>query len=425
MNRNHFDSAMDKIIASEEFKNKIKENVMEGHDKRKPQKQIWFLTAAAAVVVVLLLGIYLPSMNGLQNKQEDSNQFKITGKMQGEACYISVVYLDGYAYIPSEWLSYSRGYQGEEMNFEAGNKLGEVTIDLKGLTYKGTPPDFSSTYDVGTQIYEIKNVKRERAVLVRMDYGDMVFYRQYTAVPDENTAINLTVSEIMNMMTNQTQVISVELRSEEDGSWMRTSEEEELLSILNEELPGKSLLTRKEMGKDINSLRVPVNLMFEDGAALHIQFYPEQQMASLFGGYIDISKELANQIMELFLEGETYHRVTDLLPKNLDNSSYLYIEDHVNQREVLCTEPEWSGDALYQILKYYRVRNTSQDMANQKVMTIKIGESETDYTDMIFYEDDHKNIIIQVDGTYYETYLGHMKFKELEDYLIGYTDLGM
>ena len=74
--------------------------------------------------------------------------------------------MDGYSYESSSWTSYSRNENLENKEAIRGVKIGEVTLDLKGKTYEGTPPDFSSTYGLGTEVYEIKGVKRENAILM-------------------------------------------------------------------------------------------------------------------------------------------------------------------------------------------------------------------------------------------------------------------
>jgi hypothetical protein len=423
MNKDQLNSAMDKIKASEEFKKKVKHSMEALSGNEKAVNNIKFLPVCAIAIAVIAFGIfYFPTLYNNQYNQGNTNEFTITGEMQGEACYISVVYLYGYSYSPIEWLSYSRGPNNEEQIYEVGDKLGEVNLDLKGLNYTGTPPDFSSTHDLGTEIYEIRNVKKERAILVKTDYGDVVFYRDRKALSNENEPIGLTVDEVFQMLTDQTAVTAVELRSEEDGSWMRTSENEELISVINQELAQQPLLSRMEIGKERESYRVPVNLMFEDGAALHIQFYPEQQFAAVFGGYINITKELAEKIIQLSTEGEMYDRITDLLSDELRNPAYLSIKNHVDNSEVLCKEPDWSGSALYDMLKYYRAVNTTESNAKQLVMTIKFSGSGEDYMEIVFYEDNLKNIIIQVDGEYYETVMGHMGYEDLADYLKNYTN---
>ena len=422
MNKDQLYSAMDKINASEEFKIKVK-CYMEGYaGKNQTTKYLKLASVFVIFIVVFAIGaFYLPSINNNLNKPSDTSKFQITGDLQGaEACYISVVYLYGYAYSPSEWLSYSRGHKREEQIFEAGDKLGEVTLDLKGLTYTGTPPDFSSTRDVGTEIYEIKNVKKERAILVKLNNEDMIFYRTNKALLNISEPIGLTIAEVFQMMTDHTEVTAVELRNEEDGSWMRTSENSELLSLINKELPEQPLFS-EEIYQELNSYRVPVNLMFEDGAALHIQFYPEQQYASVFGGYIKISKELAEKIIQLNSEGEIYDKMNDILPIDLTICSYLYFKNHVDGSEVLCKEPAWSGGALNDTLKYYRTVKTDQGKAKQLVMTLKAVSSESDYSEVLFYEDEIKNIIIKVNGEYYETLMGHMSYEDLVDYLMNYT----
>jgi hypothetical protein len=55
-------------------------------------------------------------------------------------------------------------------------------------------------------------------------------------------------------------------------------------------------------------------------------------------------------------------------------------------------------------------------------MNMKVGRSETDYSEINFYEDDKKYIIFQINGEYYETVMGHMSYEDLTEYLNNYTD---
>lgn len=83
------------------------------------------------------------------------DEFRVTGTSHAGACYVSVVFMDGYPYRPvSPWLSYSPWDMGDEV--DVGEKIGEVTLDLKGKIYTGTPPDFAGTLNVGTEIYRIE-----------------------------------------------------------------------------------------------------------------------------------------------------------------------------------------------------------------------------------------------------------------------------
>ena len=228
-------------------------------------------------------------------------QFTIIGlnSDSATACYKSIVYLDGYAYSPSEWLSYSRS----ESDYDKlkGEKLGTVTLDLKDKSYTGTPPSFSSTLNEGTEIYTVKNMKKERAILVIDDNYARIFYREGKALNDEKTPINLTLAAVFNMMSDSQKVSSVELRSEENGSVIGVSENKQLLELINKELPNLPILQPFELGKDPYSIgkRIAINLMFSDGAALHMQVIPKAKSASVFGGFVQLSEELCSAVQEL------------------------------------------------------------------------------------------------------------------------------
>lgn len=231
-------------------------------------------------------------------------QFVIIGlnSNNSTACYISVVYLDGYAYSPSEWLNYSSSeFIKSDYDKLKGEKLGKVTLDLKGKTYTGIPPSFSSTLNEGTEIYTVKNLKKERAILVVDNDYATIFYRERKALNDEKTPIDLTLEEVFNMMSDSPKVSSVELRSELDSSVIGVSKNKQLLELINSELSKLPLLQPSELGKDPYSIgkRIPVNLVFSNGVALHMQVIPEAKSAYVFGGFIQLSEEFCSAVQEL------------------------------------------------------------------------------------------------------------------------------
>jgi len=422
MNKDNYLSAMSKIKASDEFKQKIISSMEHPSNFVKYKKLI--ITFALFIIIVSAGVAFLPSLLNKQGKLNGSNDFQIqAGGTSGEACYISVVYLEGYAYSPIEWLSYSR-YPGKDMQVIKGDKLGEVTLDLKGLRYTGTPPDFSSTHDVGTEIFEIVDMKKERAVLVNTGGLESIFYRERKAVSDVNEPLNLTVFDVIHMITDTPKIVAVELRSEENGSWMRTSLEQQLITLINQELPAQALLNYGEIENNGDSYRVPLNLMFEDGAALHMQVYPEEKYASVFGGYISISEKLAALAANLLKEGEEFSKITDLLPYEVTEVAYLYFKNYIDGSEVLCEEPQWSIMALYEMLGYYRVEKQQQDNKGTLVMTAIIGKSQEDSIKVEFYETEDKNIMIGLNGDLYGTVKGEIKQEHLENYLRNSTELG-
>lgn len=389
----------------------------------------WLVPAVAAMIIIVFLSAPLfPALWRGTGQEVASEEFKITGNMDGEsASYASVVYIDGYVYSPIEWLKYSR-YSLDKSRYEAikDEKLGEVTLDLKGKRYTGIPPNFSSTHDLGTQIYSIKNVKKERAVLVNENGYMSVFYRERKATASVNTSLNLTVSDVFKMIADSEVVSSIELRDERDGSWLRTSEDEYLLSLINKELPALALLNSSELGKNPynNGNRVPVNLIFSDGAALHMQAFPEKQCASVFGGFISISPELSKAIRELSEQGSQYQSISSLLGYEEADVTYLYFVNHINGDNVVCENPQWSRTALFSILNYYRIDEIVPDSGAHPVMSGTIGISKEDSKTITFYEATDKHIVVEYNGSYYKPVKGQIVFEELHDYLYNSTDLG-
>jgi len=208
------------------------------------------------------------------------------------------------------------------MDYIKGEKIGEVTLDLKGKTYEGTPPDFSSTYGLGTKIYEIKGVKKENAVLMVSGEMNHILYRSRKAVASENEPIGLKVEEVINMISDNPVISSVELKNEVDGSWMRTSYDSRLLDLLNTEIKGNDILSYEEMGRPEgeSSYRIPINIMIEDGAVLHMQAYPESDLDGnlvitvKLGESEENSKEIeiyegTDQNLFFKVEGEIYNIV--------------------------------------------------------------------------------------------------------------------
>lgn len=422
---------MSKIITSEGFQANLEAYL----NKSSTQKHNKRFIRLAPILIIFSLIVYIsiaqiPILQNLlgftdlnKNKIEE---FKIIKENTNEsASYISVVYLDGFAYEPSEWLDYSLGLsKNNDFSSLKGEKLGEVTLDLKGKEYTGTPPDFSSTYDVGTQIYHIKNVKKESAILVDFNgYG--IFTRARKYVSTSNEPLNLTMSDVFHMLSDNPTITSVELRDEENGAWMRTSENQQLLSLLNNELSSLALLNYGEIDKNPydTSYRIPINLIFEDGRTLHMQVFPLSNMASTFGGLIHISEDLVASIQYLYEQDSSYPRLVDLIPYQEEDISYLYFKNQTNGDEVLCENPEWSRSGLFQILSYYRVEET-EAMYIRLVMTSRMGKSKENSVTINFYETENKEILTEIEGTYYKPVRGQLTFESLDSYLYNQTDLG-
>lgn len=281
--------------------------------------------------------------------------------------------------------------------------------------------------DLGSEIYSIRDVKRERAVLFVARNYTQIYYRVSKVTADEKEPINLTVSDVFSMISNNPRVSAVELRSEEDGSWMRTSADQSLLKLINDELPGLSLLNSGEIGNDIYSVnyRIPANLMFDDGAALNMQVYPEKGYAYIFGGYIPVSPELCAAIKALSDQDGQYPSISELLPYVKSEISYLYFKNQTDGAEVLCKNPEWSREAWFNMLDYYRVEEAQDETNGRLVMTCVLGKSETECVNIDFYESQDSDIIIKFNDCFYKPVKGRMTYRQLNDFLYNSTDLGL
>jgi hypothetical protein len=427
MNKDEYRSAISKVKASESFKSRLEASMKAPREKGKNKSIMRLAPAFAALLIVASAVVYsnLPISVG----SGASDEFKIISKNSSEsACYASILYLDGYEYSPSGWLNYSRDSM-DKVDYEniKGEKVGEVTLDLKGKSYTGIPPSFSSTYDVGTEVYTVKNMKKESAVLVVSGDNQSIFYRSRKVVLDEKKQINLTLGEVFNMVSDTQKVSSIELRSEEDASWLGTFEKEKLIALINKELPAQQLLQRTELGQDPyrEGKRVPINLVFSDGTALHVQFFPEDKCASVFGGFVRLSEELSAEIQEISKQGNQYPNVSSLLPYKESDISYLKLINHTKGEEVLCENPAWSRGALFSIYNYYRVEEVKPGDPMRHVMTCSLGTSKNDNVTIEFYENSDKLIVIELNGKYYKPIKGRLTFEELKSYLYNSTDLGL
>lgn len=431
MLKDDFKSAMNKVKASDDFMAKLDTAI--NQPGRQKKFTIMRLVPTAAVLCVLLytgISVFPSIQNQLKSivlSVSNPSKFEIIEENSNiSGSYITVLYMDGYAYQPFEWISDVLTISGEnDYPSMMGRKLGEVTLDLKGKKYRGIPPDFSSTYEVGTEIYEIINVKRESAVLVKDSDYYSVFFRSSKLVSSKNAPLDLNMSQIFNMLSKSPQIVSIELRSEENFAWMNTSEDSALISLINKELSDTKLLnlgqfTKKNSG---SSQRVTIDLIFADGMPLRMQVYPGKLCAYTFGGYIPISEELAAAIQALSDQGSAFPCLIDMIPYDEEEVSYLYFKNHVNGDEVLCEKPAWSRSPFFDILGYYYVEKTAAG-SGQLVMTGKIGKTEEDSITINFYAIENKHILTEIGGVFYKPVRKQLKFKCLESYLEDYTDLG-
>lgn len=388
------------------------------------KNRILLLLIIAFLLMIFLIVVIDPfdqtiTVKGTSNASADF-EYKID-KSGYEVSYMSVLYLEGYVYSPSPWLSYSQGLDLEP-SIEKGQKIGEVALDLKGKIYTDIPPDFSSTHDVGTEIYEIKDIKKERAILLKEGMYEVVFYRSSKALLSEDEKMNLNVSHVFDMISNSSDVVAVELRSEEDGSWMRTIENHSLLDVINDELSDQAIKNRGELSIEPYTFqnRLPINLMFDDGAAVHMQVYPDIKYASIFGGYVEISQALVDTLESLRKEGEVYSRLTQIIPFTQDQMAYLKVNDYKTGLEVLCSEPKWSIGVLYEMLGYFRVLEAKEILDGNLLISFAIGKSKEDHITLEFYEDAES--FVKVDGLVYEIVKGVLTYENFKNYIMNYTN---
>lgn len=432
MNKDRYKSAMDKIRASDNLKRRIVsliDSPVVENKNHSGRKLIVIFTS-----VVLLASItfkFLPSLlNGTNDiggkEQGHEDEYYISeenGHMEGD--YIAVVYLDGYAYEPQSWFSYSHNGEVEIQGVIKGDKLGEVTLDLRGKKLVGLPPDFSSTYNVGSKIYTIKGIKKESTILVERENMGQVFYRQRKAVGDLDQPINLTMNQVFKMISDNPIISRVELRSEEDGSWMRTSSEEKLLYLFNDELANSEIKNYNEIKIDAykRDHRIPINLVFKDGSMLHMQVYPDENLASVFGGYIEISKDLAREVESLYKKGDEYTRITKLIPYDEEDIGYLYIKDYKSDQEAVLKEPKWSGGALYWVLSYYQVDIMDENIESKLIFSASIGTSKDEKTDLEFHEMADGEVYLKINNVSYKIMKGQLTYKDIREYIKNYTGL--
>ncbi|MCH4890077.1 hypothetical protein EZV73_21030 [Acidaminobacter sp. JC074] len=334
--------------------------------------------------------------------------FKITGDITGVSIsYASVIYYDDYVYSATDWLSYGYDHEFGELPYEKGDKLGQILIDLKYKSYEGIPPDFSSTYDEGLEIFELKGVKKEWAFLLETKHSDIVFYRSH---PTRN--VEMTFEQILKMISDKPTIVGVEYRSEEDGSWMKTVEDKALMDLLNKELPGLSRISYDEMESEPykNSSRIPINLILEDGPMIHIQVLPESKYASVFGGYIALSDEVIRKLQSF--NHESYKRLSDILRYDEDEINYVAVSDLVNNQVVPVEDPEWLGRTFYSKMNYYRLIE-SEVKSGQKVLSVEIGKSETDYKVIHIYQKEDLSLEVEMDDKTYKVLKGKILYEKI------------
>lgn len=376
-------SALDSVKADPAFRQRLKEGL-----GAQPRKR-WTAYAAVAAACLLLVTGTIYHFTG----SNFPSAFTITGEAPAEACYIMVVYIDGYSYTASGWQNISSD------SFTRGEKLGEVSLDLKGLSYTGVPPNFSSTLKKGTEIYSIQGLKKEYAILaVEGTYQNVLFREGEVFVEGKKPKLS-TVGQVIATIAHSPQITAAELLDEENGGLMATNDEAELLALFT------TGLTRQPLASwDSDSLRgrrIPLNLVFQGGEILHLQVYPEAGKASVFGGLVTLPLELVAACEEFADRGPQYQTIASLLPYGETEVDYLRGINLQSGQEMAAQEDSWLWKHLYVCFNYWRLAVQEEPVTEKtSTLTLICGRSEQDSTTLQFFSSP-RGTLLEYEGQFY------------------------
>ncbi len=265
-------------------------------------------------------------------------------------------------------------------------------------------------------------MKTERAVIVGTGDSAMLFYRT-AKVNLEKEA--LTVSQIMAMLSEKPTIKAVELRSEEDASWLGTWGDKALLELLEKELPGLKVVDLAATGVEspTEGPRVPVNLVMEDGAVLHMQVYPDSNYVSIFGGYMKISPELSQAFANLNGQQAQVPTLEEVAGMEEGSVNYLKLYNPDSSVSILCSEPQWSREPFFDMLSYYRVEKTDLGADSSSLyMTVELGASAEDSKTLRFYAIGDGKLAVEVEGVLYTPARGYLPQEEIDNFISSYTN---
>ncbi|MGI6366349.1 MAG: hypothetical protein ACOX2G_11615 [Bacillota bacterium] len=391
--------ALDDIKAGVDFRKRMKDE-LNAQGKTAPRKKWMLYAAALAASLLLVTWVAWPAPVA---SPADASAFKIIGTDSDDsACYIMAVFIDGYSYYSSSW------HHINANDLKKGEKLGEVTLDLKGLRYTGVPPDFSSTLDVGTEIYAVQGLKPEYAVLAVDGIYQNVLYRQHKVQTDYTQELGLSVAEIIAMLTADPALIAVDLLDEENGSLMRRTTDQDLLALFE-----RDLLDQPILGGDPGPYqsRIPINLVFPGGEALHMQLYPDFGIASTFGGYVQFSPELTAAVQDLADAGVQFPAIAAMLPFSEDEIGYLHYANHRNKEEICPEEVRWTREPLFTILRYCRLEKAQSEAYKELAITVELGRTEQDSVPVHFYNS-VEGLLVELHGQLYRLVQGSYDVKK-------------
>lgn len=327
------------------------------------------------------------------------------------------MYFEGYEYCPSVYYSYKESLTEEQLVALKSRKLGQVKINIRGNPVNGVPSDFSSTFDVGSEIYAIKDTKVERAVIVKTEFGNAVLYRYRKAIQEYgNSPINLNLSDVFNMMTDKPQVKEVKLFSKENSSVIASSKDEQLINLINKELPSQKLINFPPQGKQIDfATGVQVNLVFSGDEELNITVYQGQGYATVFGGYFSLSPALSEAFKKLDALKPPSDKFTQHLPFKIGDVKYFTAQYILTGEKADFSSFEKANGMLSGLLNY-SVQEVNLDKTNKLIMTCTFGPTQADSKIIQFYGKENNEITIGLDGYFYKFTELNMTEKNLHDW---------
>ena len=365
---------------------------------------------AVAIVLIIFIGL------SIYNSNSKSTDFEYTVMDEDlEYDYMEVVYLDDFEYTPSEWLSY--GIYSDNYEYLRGDEIGEITLDLKGKDFMDLPPDFSGTYSLGSKIYSIEGLKTEYAILVVEDSKERILYRTGKYNSKNSVPSDLTLRVLSEMISSKAHIERLEFRDDYNGAWVSDLYNKTLKDIINQEIMPQRIMNRNEVEiAPYSADRIPINIIFEDGAKLHIQVHPNSGYALIFGGYVSVSDIFLESLELAIEESHMSPTIMDLIPYDQSSVRYLRVEDKIADKDFSWKVNSLPDGGLYMLLNYYRVQSVSDDDL-EPIVSIEIGQSKTDKIVFELYD----NHTLGINGERYEVLRGEITYNEMymfiDDYL--------
>lgn len=372
-------SALDSVKADAAFRQRLK------HNLAYPPKKRWLPSVAIATACLLV------AAGVIYHLAPTAPEFAITGReLEGKTSYISVVYIDGYGYYYSDW------HNECSDRFARGSKLGEITLDLKGLLYTGIPPSFSGTLDWGTEIYAVAGFKPEYAVLAVNGQHQMILYRGGRVLAKAES-ISITVKEIVAMVAHSPTISAVELLDEENGGIIRLSMAPELLALLDQEFISQPLANYGP----VHGPRIPLNLVCQGGEILHLQVFPAMGAAAFFRGLVALPPNLVEAFTAFAAEGAQYQSIASLLPDAEAKPAHLRYSDEQTGKETVAAENSQAWWPLWDRLRYWRLEELTGTKADKTpLIALEFGPSEQDSAILRFYTDQTGTLLEYGDKLY-------------------------